>query len=138
MKKIPFENLEVAFVFDNYPSNVKKKLLELRDLIFSIASKTHGVGNLTETLKWGQPSYLTQETKTGTTLRIDKVKKSFDKYVIYVHCQTTLIESFRKKYKKEFQFDGNRGIIFNISDNIPKEKISEFIKSALTYQKRTK
>jgi hypothetical protein len=31
---------------------------------------TPGVGALHETLKWGQPAYLTPETRSGTTLRL--------------------------------------------------------------------
>jgi len=43
-------------VFNTYPNGIKKKLLLLRQLILDTASETEGVGDLEETLKWGQPS----------------------------------------------------------------------------------
>ena len=61
-------------VFDGYPRAVKAKLLALRRLIFDTAKTTKGVGTLEETLKWGQPSYRTTETRSGSTIRIDRVK----------------------------------------------------------------
>ncbi len=64
----------VEAVFSTYPKPIKAKLLALRRLIFDTAKTTSGVGALEETLKWGQPSYLTTETKSGSTIRIDRVK----------------------------------------------------------------
>ena len=68
------ENPEVAALFERYPKEIKAKLLSLRQLIFDVASKTSGVGELEETLKWGQPSYLTTQTKSGSLVRIDQMK----------------------------------------------------------------
>lgn len=59
------ENPEVAAVFASYPGTIKRKLLFLRQLIFNVASKTAGVGVLEETLRWGQPSYLTTNPKVA-------------------------------------------------------------------------
>ena len=47
-------------VFDTYPDEQRWPLLEIRALIFSVAGATDGVGPLVETLKWGQPRYLTE------------------------------------------------------------------------------
>jgi hypothetical protein len=73
----------LAAVFDAYPKPVKAKLLDLRRLIFETAKATRGVGALQETLKWGQPSYLTPETKSGSTIRIDQVKSAPHQYAVY-------------------------------------------------------
>ena len=48
--------------------------MALRGLVFDTAARTAGVGGLTEALKWGQPSYLTEQTGSGTTVRIDRLK----------------------------------------------------------------
>ena len=90
----------VDAVFAAYPRAVKAKLLALRRLIFDTAKITSGVGALEETLKWGQPSYLTPETKSGSTIRIDQVKSDTDQVAIYFHCQTNLVETFRELYPK--------------------------------------
>ena len=45
--------------------------MKLRQLIFDVAAKTKDVGQLEETLKWGEPAYLTSESKSGSLIRID-------------------------------------------------------------------
>ena len=80
----------VTAVFDACPKPVKSKLLALRRLIFATAKSTAGVGALEEALKWGQASYLTSETRSGSTIRIDRVKSAANQYAIYFHCQTDL------------------------------------------------
>jgi hypothetical protein len=73
----------VDAVFSAYPKPLKPRLLALRRLILDTAKKTEGVGALEETLKWGQPSYLTASTKSGGTIRIDRVKASADQYALF-------------------------------------------------------
>src|SRR5437667_8922125 len=87
----PSRDSAVDPVFDGYPKPVKAKLLALRRLIFETAKSTKGVGTLEEGLKWGQPSYLTPESKSGSTIRIDQVKSSAGQYAVYFHCQTDLV-----------------------------------------------
>lgn len=70
IKRIAIQNADVAAVFDTYPEEIKSKLLFLRRLIFDLAARTHGVGELEETLKWGRPSYRTTQTKSGSLARI--------------------------------------------------------------------
>ncbi len=132
-KKESFENSEVAVVFESYPKEVKAKLMFLRQLIFDVASETEGVGELEEALKWGQPSYLTTKSKSGSLIRIDQVKSEERKYAIYFHCQTTLVERFREIYRNEFKYEGNRGIIFNENDEIPVKELRHCISLCLTY-----
>lgn len=42
--------------FMSYSKDMRLKLLFLRELIFKIAAKTEGVGEVEETLKWREPS----------------------------------------------------------------------------------
>jgi hypothetical protein len=132
-KREPFRNLEAAAVFDSYPRSIRAKLMSLRQLIFDTAYKNRSVGELEETLKWGQPGYLTPQTKSGSTVRIDKIKGDDSRYAMYFHCQTNLVETFRELYSKDFKFEGNRAIIFNIDDVIPVKKLAHCIELALTY-----
>ncbi len=57
-----FDDARVAAVFKAYPPAVRTRLMALREMMFDVAAATPGVGKLTETLKWGQPSYSTEET----------------------------------------------------------------------------
>ena len=75
-------------------------MLALRKLILDTARATEGVGALEEALKWGQVSYLTSESKSGSTVRIDRVKSAEDQVAVYFHCQTNLVETFRELYPK--------------------------------------
>jgi hypothetical protein len=123
----------VDAVFDAYPKPLKAKLLALRRLIFDTAKTTKGVGALQETLKWGQPSYLTPETKSGSTIRIDQVKSAPGQYAMYFHCQTDLVETFRELYPKEFSYGGNRSILLNAKGQVPEAALRHCVALALTY-----
>jgi len=128
-----FAEPAVEAVFNTYPTRLKTRLLALRRLILETASTTAGVGALQETLKWGQPSYLTTATKSGSTVRIDQVKSAPDCYAVYFHCQTDLVETFRELYPTEFTYGGNRSILLNAKDEIPESALRHCIALALTY-----
>lgn len=128
-----FKNLSVAKVFDAYPERTRERLLFLRELIFSTAKKIPASGRIDEVLKWGQPSYLTPETKSGTTIRIDAISSEPDAYAMYFHCQTTLIETFKKKFGNRFRYEGNRALIFSLDEDVDVKALEECVAAALTY-----
>ena len=111
----------------------------MRRLILETAAKTQGVGALQETLKWGQPSYLTTESRSGSTIRIDRVKPEpgddRELYALYVHCQTTLVSTFRQLYRDELTFGGNRSILLDAAQPLPKAALRHCIALALTYHR---
>jgi hypothetical protein len=125
----------VDAVFGAYPGQVRTKLLALRKLIFDTAKTTSGVGALEETLKWGQPSYLTTESKSGSTVRIDQVKTEAGRYAVYFHCQTDLVETFRELYP-DLRYSGNRSIILDAGEKLPEQALRHCIALALTYHAR--
>jgi hypothetical protein len=122
----------IEAVFEAYPPPVKSRLLALRRLIFDTAKITSGVGALEETLKWGQPSYLTPETKSGSTIRIDQVKPDANQVAVYFHCQTNLVETFRELYPKLI-YSGNRAILLDASGKLPEAELRHCVGLALTY-----
>lgn len=133
----PFENPAVARTFESYPPPMRHKLLALRKLIFETAASTPGVGKLEEGLRWGEPAYLTSETKSGSTIRIAWKRSNPSHYAMYFHCQTNLVETFRTLFPNEFTFEGNRAIVFRECDVVPTDSLSFCIAAALTYH-RTK
>jgi len=133
MKTECFLHQSVADVFGGYPDTLKPKMMHLRQVIFDTAAGTQGVGRLEETLKWGQPSYLTPDTKSGTTVRIDQVKSAEGRYGLFVHCQTSLISTFRELYGDRLEFDGKRCVIFKTDEDPPEEALRHCIALALTY-----
>ena len=110
----------------------------LRQLIFDTAAETKEVGELEETLKWGEPAYLPKKPKTGSTVRIDQKKSNPNQYAMYFHCQTELISTFKTLFPKQFTFEGNRALVFNEKDKIPEDELKFCIKAALTYHLKHK
>ncbi len=131
-----FDDPAVAAVFAGYPAATRQRLLDLRSLILATASKIPEVGRIEETLKWGQPSYLTPETRSGTTIRIDAVKGEPGRIALYVHCQTSLIERFRERYPDALRFAGNRAILLDVAEALPMEPLRHCVAMALTYHRQ--
>ena len=126
-------NSKVADVFDSYPKNIQSKLLYLRQLILETASETDDLDEVQETLKWGEPSYL---TKNGSTVRVAWKKSKPDQYAMYFNCKTKLISTFRELFSDRFNFEGNRSIVFDKDDDIPVKELKYCILLSLTYHKR--
>ncbi len=137
MPSLSINNPNVRAIFEQYPLPLQDKLLTLRGLIFKVAQNIDEVGKIEETLKWGQPSYLTSETKSGTTVRIDQIKNDHEHYALYVSCQTSLIETFRLRYP-DLDYEGTRAIHFSVHDELPVETLKDCIGMILTYHLRKK
>lgn len=129
-----FDDPEVERVFAEFPSEAQRGLLELRERIFDVAARTDGVGRLEETLKWGQPAYLTTETRSGSTLRLGVPKEGG--YAIYVHCQTRIVADVQTVFPDEFVYEGNRAIHFASVDHVRLEALEFFIRRVLTYHQK--
>ena len=127
------ENAAVAKVFDGYPPPMRRKLLALRKLILETAAATAGVGEIEETLKWGEPAYLTTNSKSGSTIRVGWEKGDPSQYAMYFNCQTNLVETFRMLFPGDFRFVGNRSIVFEEDDVLPVDALEFCIAAALTY-----
>ena len=136
MKRFP--DPKVAAVFRAYAPDTRKRLMALRETIFEVAAATEGVGALTETLKWGQPSYLTGETGSGTTVRIDRLKGDGGGYAVYFHCQSGLVGQFRELYPETFTYEGERAIHFGPRERVPARELRHCIALALTHHLRKK
>ena len=133
-----FADPKVAAVFRAYAPATRKRLMALRETLFEVAAATEGVGALTETLKWGQPSYLTKETGSGTTVRIDRLKGEAGGYAIYFHCQSGLVGRFRDLYPETFTYEGARAIKFGLDERLALPELRHCIGLALTHHLRAK
>ena len=105
-------------------------MLALRDLIFTTAQKASVGNDLTETLKWGEPSYL---CKTGSTVRIHWKQSDPEYYRIFFHCQTTLVSTFRELYPHSFDYEGNRAIRLELKQEPDLGKLEHCIELSLRY-----
>lgn len=127
----PFASVDVEAAFGSMPLEAREGLLALRGLIFEVAADTPGVGTLEETLKWGQPAYLTPETRSGSTIRLGVPKEGG--FALYAHCQTTIISDFRNTFPDDFDFEGNRAVHFRPGQELPLDQLALLVADALTY-----
>lgn len=121
----------VLAAFEAFSPPQRRGLLSLRALIFNVANDDQAIGPIEETLKWGQPAYLTTQSKSGTTVRLGTPKTGG--IAIYTHCQTSVISDFRTLCPDNLVFDGNRAVIFEREADIPHGPIALLIRRALTY-----
>ncbi len=129
----PFHGPDVENVFNGYSHSIRNRLMWLRQAIFDEAATREDVGPLEETLKWGQPSYLTVKTGSGTTIRIDQCKLDAGHYGMFVHCQTSLIASYRDLYGDRLLYDGKRCVKFDVNADPPESMVRHCIALALIY-----
>lgn len=113
------KNAAVARAFAAYPTRMRRKLMALRELIFRTAASTDAVGAIEETLKWGEPAYVTSQTRSGSTIRLGWKKSNPTHYAMCFHCQTNLVATFRARFLKELTFEGNRAIVFSENNLLP-------------------
>ncbi len=132
----PITHPGVAQVFADYPSAVGPALWDLRDLILKTAAATPGVGPLEETLKWGEPAYLTAQSKSGSTIRLRYQPKHPTQYALMFNCQTTLVETFRTLFPRELRLEGQRAVLFDAAQPFPTQTVAFCIAAALTYHRK--
>jgi hypothetical protein len=109
-------------------------MLVLRDAIFAVAA-SEGVGQLEETLKWGEPAYMTAETGCGSTIRMAWKKEKPNQYAMYFTCSTNLVETFRTLFPHRFKYEGNRALVFQETEDVDMDSLSICIAMALTYHR---
>ncbi|MEM8787134.1 MAG: DUF1801 domain-containing protein [Pseudomonadota bacterium] len=126
----PFANDAVAAAFAAFPDAARPGLMRLRAMIFDTAAGMPQVGPLTETLKWGQPSYAPAKRGIGSPLRLGAPKTGGA--AIYAHCNTTIIGDFRAFEPGAFTFEGNRGVHLDPAVP-PPAPLRLLIAAALTY-----
>jgi len=122
----------VSAVFESYPEDARKKLEEIRALIFE-AAKDEAVHHLHECLRWNEPAYI---AKGGSTVRLGWSAKRADSVAVYFHCQTRLIDTFRELYADAFTFEGNRAIVFKLRQPVSFPELKHCLALALTYHQR--
>ncbi|MBQ4825578.1 DUF1801 domain-containing protein [Leisingera sp. HS039] len=130
----PFASPGIEAAFDVLDPQARAGLLALRGLIFDTAAQSPEAGRIEEALRWGQPSYLTPERKTGTTLRLGVPKGA--RFALFVHCQSRLIPEFAAAFPAWDRFEGTRAVLFNDPAEVEPIRHGWLIKRALTYRIR--
>jgi len=129
------ESSDIDAVMRGYSSAVQPALTQLRDMVRDVADGLPEIGELVETLKWGQPSFLPKRARVGTTIRMDAISDDPPRIALYVHCQTSLVETFRELYPDVLTFEGNRAVVLDASSPLPEKELRHCIEMALIYHK---
>ena len=132
----PFEDVSVRQAFQAFPPAPRTTLMVLRELIFDTAARTPGVGPLHETLKWGEPAYVTAQSGSGSTVRVGWKKTHPNHCAMYFNCRTTLVDTFRSLFPNEFNFEGNRAIVLAVAEPVPADSLAFCVAAALTYRRQ--
>jgi hypothetical protein len=131
-----FAAADVKNAFDAVPVGARERLLALRAMIFEVAASNPDIGRIEETLKWGQPAYLTPETHSGSTIRLGVPKSAEHDHALFVNCQTDLTRQFAENYPDVFTYEGTRALLFKSGEAVDAEALSHCIGLALTYHAR--
>jgi len=99
-------------------------------MIYEICSELDNVGDIEESLKWGQPSYGTKP-KTGTPIRLGLSKGGSP--ALFVHCQTTLVSDLDSNNIHGLETLDNRAVLLPKGTFWENPGLRSFVRAALTY-----
>lgn len=129
---------EVEAVLVAYPEEMRAMLLGLRALIYEVSETLGATYAIEETLKWGEPSYLTCKPRTGSTIRLDWKAEHPQHCSVFFKCTADLVPAFRQRFSETFTFGGKRSINFAPDDAIPIDSLKQCLALALSYHHNKK
>ncbi len=121
---------DVRAAFDACDGPVRAGMMVLRGMILARAADLPVIGRVVEGVRWGQPAYLTPDTRAGCSLRIGPVAGAG--FGLFVHCQTGLIDAFLDGPGAGVRRQGNRAVVFGVGEEVP-QVVGVLIGWALTY-----
>lgn len=133
MTKIP---TEVSAVFDQMPKEARDTLLKVRNFILEVAQDNPHIGPVEETLRWGEPAYITVNKKTGSTLRLG-VERASGHPALFFNCKTKLVEQFRQQFGDDLRYSKNRAVLIDTDVDGIAQELQTCIAAALSYHLRT-
>ncbi|OED48545.1 DUF1801 domain-containing protein [Leisingera sp. S232] len=132
--KPDFAGPEIETAFAVSDPLAQEGLLRLRRLILDTVAETPEAGRVEEVLRWGQPSYITPDTKIGSTIRLGVPKAA--RFALFVHCQSQLIPEFAKVFPAWDRLEGTRAVLFDDPRQVEPLRHGWLVKRALIYKKR--
>lgn len=129
-----FASPQIAGLFSPPGRETAALMRALRGLVYATARETPGVGELTETLKWGEPSYAPLRPRTGSSVRL--AARRGGEVAMYFICHTHLVARFREIYPHAFTFEGDRALVFSPGAVLPEPELKHCIAMALTFHLR--
>lgn len=132
----PVCDAAVGEVFESIDQNCRSLLFGVRDLILATANELD-VGPLLETLKWGDPAYLTP-SGSGTTIRLNATRDIPHRPSLFFNCKTNLVTAFRAQFPGVFEFRSDRQLVLAPEAPLPIDELRVCVVAALTYHRRNR
>lgn len=110
----------------------KDILFTIRELIFDVAQNYPSIGQVEETLRWGEPAYITTKKKAGSTIRLS-IEKSSERPALFFNCKTSLVDEFRAQFGRSLTYVKNRAVILDGEGEQYEAALRICIAAALTY-----
>lgn len=126
----------VSDVVAAWPKAAQSRFHEIRGIVFD-ATKDIARLTLVETLKWGEPSWLPDRARIGSTLRVAWSDKSPDQIGLFVNCNTAIGDTMRQLYPADFTYDGTRALRLPLQGALPVQAIAHCAVLTLTWHSRT-
>jgi len=57
---------------------------------------------------------------------------------MYFNCRTDLVDTFRTLFPRDFEFEGNRALLFPVDGKVPKDAVAFCVAASLAYHLRKK
>jgi len=105
-----------------------------RKLILEAAAETEAVGELAESVKWGEASFTPARSRIGSSVRIQE-RSNGDEALMFI-CHTGLVDEFRDLYGETLAFEANRAIVLPAGKPVDEAAVRHCIALALTYHWR--
>lgn len=125
----------VAAAFRAMPEQARVPLLAVRGILLDAAAADPRIGPLTETLKWGEPAYLTAATGSGSTVRLG-VSRSDARPALFVNCRTSLAADIAELHGATFGYQAARAVLLPTDIAAHADAIRHAVTLALTYHLR--
>jgi hypothetical protein len=119
-----------------WPDPARQAFDRLRAIILETGHLVPEIA-VVETLKWGQPAWLPDRPRFGSTLRAGWSADRPDALSLFVHCQTTLAEDMRSLYPDAFIYEGSRALHIPLAATLPEQAIGHCAHLTLTYHRKT-
>lgn len=127
---------DIAAAVQTWPDAAQTRFEMVRETLHNVAARAE-IGGLTEALKWGQPSWLPAKPRIGSTLRCGWHASDPERFSLYLHCQTTLVETMRTLYPTAFDYDGQRALRMSLANPAPMDAMEHCALLTLTYHRKT-
>lgn len=105
---------------------------QLRGSVHNVAAELPIDITVEETLKWGEPSFV---TRYGSTLRMDWKSKRPDLCALSFKCTSLLVSTFKDVYGQRLNYEGSRAIVLLLGEHIPVDTLKACVGAALQYHK---